>query len=115
MGNIWRLPIDMVHQVSGTAGGLTFVGGAGDFDDNGTIRKVGNLDRQITGAIENIVDALKAESCGLDDVVRLKVFYSADIDDWEMIAKLAVHFPDDPMPAFSTVPEPLQPFHSQMV
>jgi enamine deaminase RidA (YjgF/YER057c/UK114 family) len=115
MSNVWRWPIDGVHHVSGTAGGLTFVGGAGDFDDRGAIRNPGDLDRQIAGAVANIADALVAESCGLGDVVRLKVFFSSQIDDWEVIAKLAAHFPDDPMPAISTVPEPLQPFDGQVI
>jgi enamine deaminase RidA (YjgF/YER057c/UK114 family) len=115
MSNIWRWPIDLVHHVSATAGGLTFVGGAGDFDDEGAIRSPGDLDRQIAGAVANIAEALGAESCGLGDVVRLKVFYAVEIDDWEIIAKLAAQFPDDPMPAISTVPEPLQPFDGQVV
>jgi len=115
MGAIWRWPVDMVHHVSATAGGLTFVGGAGDFDASGRIRHPGDLDRQIAGAVQNISDALRAESCQLADVVKLKVFYSDDIDDWDVIAKVAAHFGDDPMAVISTVPEPLQPFMGQVV
>jgi enamine deaminase RidA (YjgF/YER057c/UK114 family) len=115
MANLWRWPIERVHHVTGTAGALTFVGGAGDFDDRGRLRHPGDLDKQIAGAVENIAAALKGESCTLADVVRLKAFYSTEIDDWELIAKLAAQFPDDPMPAISTVPEPLQPFDGQVI
>ena len=115
MSNIWRWPVDLTHHVSGTAGPLTFVGGAGDFDDGGRIRHPGDLDAQIAGAVANIADALRAESCTLADVVRLKAFFTAEVDDWEIVAKIAAFFPDDPMPAISTVPEPLQPFDGQLI
>ena len=115
MNPIWRLPADHVHHVSGTAGPLTFVGGAGDFDSSGGIRNPGNLDAQIEGALANVSDALEAESCGLDDVVRLHVYYTDDRDDWEVVAKLAALLPRDPSPVISTVPEPLQPFGGQVV
>ena len=115
MSNIWRWPVDFTHHVSGTAGPLTFVGGAGDFDDSGRIRNPGDLDAQIAGAVANIADALRAESCSLADAVRIKAFYTVEVDDWEIVAKIAAHFPDDPMPAISTVPEPLQPFDGQLI
>ncbi len=115
MSNIWRWPIDEVHHISGTAGPLTFVGGAGDFDDQGRIRNAGNLDAQIDGAVANIAIALGGESATLEDVVRLKVHYTADVDDWHVIKRLADLFPIDPMPAISTVPDPMQPFADQMV
>lgn len=115
MSNIWQWPIAGVHHVSGTAGPLTFVGGAGDFDENGSIRNPGDMDAQIAGAVANIADALRAESCTLADVVRLKAFFTEEVDDWEIVAKLAAHFPDEPMPAISTVPEPLQPFDGQVI
>lgn len=113
---IWKLPVAHTHHVAATAGALTFVGGAGDFDDDGRIRNPGNLDRQIEGAVANLAQALAAECCGLDDVVRLKAFFTADdADDWHVIAGLAKLFPTDPLPAISTVPEPLQPFTGQRI
>jgi enamine deaminase RidA (YjgF/YER057c/UK114 family) len=115
MEKTWRWPIGHVHQLAGTAGGLTFVGGAGDFNDSGRIRNPDNFDAQIAGAIEGVAAALVGESCTLADVVRVKVFYTPEIDDWEVIAKVASHFPDNPMPAISSVPEPLQPFDGQLV
>ncbi len=115
MGRLWRWPIDQVHQVAGTAGPLSFVAGAGDFDSAGAIGHPGDLDAQIAGAVANLADALAAESCGLADIVRLKAFFTADVDDWHVIARLASFLPDDPMPAISTLPEPLQPFKGQVV
>ena len=107
MGHLWRWPIDHVHQVSGTAGALTFVAGAGDFDSSGAIGHPGDLDAQIAAAVANIADALASESCSLADIVRVKAFFTADVDDWHVIARLASLLPDDPMPAISTLLEPL--------
>lgn len=115
MNHIWRWPTDHVHHVSGSAGPLTFVGGAGDFDGEGAIRNPGDLDAQIEGAVTNISDALVAESCTLADIVRLHVYYAADVDDWHVVAKLAALVPGDPLPVISTVPEPYQPFTGQVV
>ena len=33
----WSLPIDVTHEVSASAASLSFVGGAGDFDEEGQI------------------------------------------------------------------------------
>lgn len=115
MTHIWRLPTDRVHHVSGSAGPLTFVGGAGDFDEHGTIRNPDDLDAQIAGSLANVADALEAESCSLDDIVRLKAYFSAEVDDWQIIVSLAKLLVNDPLPAISTVPEPLQPFPGQLV
>ena len=73
----WRLPIDHTHHLAATAGPLTFVGGAGDFDGTGRIRHADRLEPQIQGAIGNLSGALAAECCDLDDVVRLKIFFTA--------------------------------------
>ena len=115
MGHIWRWPTDHVHHVSASAGSLTFVGGAGGFDDTGNITHAGDLDAQIEQAIGNVADALEGEGCALCDIVRVKAYYSADVDDWHVIAKIAELLSDDPLPAISTVPEPLQPFDGQVV
>ncbi|AZO66353.1 RidA family protein [Mesorhizobium sp. M6A.T.Cr.TU.016.01.1.1] len=112
---IWNLPIADTHNLSASAGVLSFVGGAGDFDDAGRIRNPGDFDRQIEGAMANIAEALATEGCALDDVVRLKAHYTAERDDWEMIAALARFFKADPMPVISTMPEPLQPFSGQTI
>ncbi|MCK1429169.1 hypothetical protein [Bradyrhizobium sp. 87] len=112
---IWDLPIAQTHHLSGSAGALSFVGGAGDFDDTGRIRNPGEFDKQIEGAIANLAEALASEACTLDDVVRLKAHYTAERDDWELIGALARFFKADPMPAISTMPEPLQPFSGQTI
>lgn len=112
---IWRLPLGDTHHLSARAGPLSFVGSAGDFDKAGRIRNPGDFDAQIGGAMANVADALATESCTLDDVVRIKAHYSAERDDWEVIAALARFFKADPMPVISTVPEPLQAFSGQTI
>lgn len=114
MANSWRLPIPAAHHLSASAGALSFVGGAGDFDASGRIRHWGDFDAQVEGAMENLAKALAAETCTLGDVVRLKAHYTAERDDWEVIAALARYFKADPMPAISTMPEALQPFSGQV-
>jgi enamine deaminase RidA (YjgF/YER057c/UK114 family) len=114
---LWRLPIGRGHAVGASAGALTFVGGAADLDGAGRIRNPDSLERQIAGAMANVAAALAPERCGLDDVVRLKAFYTAadDASDWPVIAALARAISADPMPAISVVPVPLQPFAGQRI
>lgn len=114
MNLIWHWPVSHQHHPSACAGPLTVVGGAGDFDAEGVICNPLDLDAQIEGAIENVSAALAAESCTLADVVRFKAFYTADCEDWEIIAALARAIADDPMPAISTLPVPYQPFSGQL-
>ena len=115
--SIWSLPIRHSHDLAGTAGAVTFVGGAGDLDAHGRIRNPGDLDKQIAGTVANIAAALAAEACTPDDVVKLKAFYTAgpEVDDWAVTAALARHYPRDPMPAISTVPVPMQPWTGQVI
>ncbi len=116
MEPIWRLPVAAIHDIAASAGPLSFVGGAGDFDHEGRLRNPGDLTAQIEGSVASIAQALAAESCKLSDVVRLKVFYTDDAaGDWDIVAALAPHFPDDPMPVICPMPEPLQPFDGQVV
>lgn len=111
----WRLPLTNAHQLSASAGKLSFVGGVGDFDGNGQIRRPGDLEGQIEGAVSNMAYALAAESCSLDDVVRIKAHHTSDVDDWDIMAALARHFQSDPMPAISVMAEPMQPFSGQVI
>ena len=112
---IWKWPIGGPQHLAGTAGGLSFVGGAGDFDARGTIRHPGDLEAQIPGTISNLASALAIEGCELADIVRLKVFYSSDgaRDEWENLAALVRYFDRDPLPAVTLHPVPLQPFSGQ--
>lgn len=87
-----------MHHVSGSAGPLTFVGGAGGFDSAGQIANPGDLDVQIERAMRNVADALEAEGCALSDIVRVKAYYTSDVDDWHVIARIADLLTDDPMP-----------------
>jgi len=111
----WRWPIPGPQYLAGTAGRLTFVGGAGDFDAEGAIRHPDALEPQISGAMSNLAAALAIEGCEPADVLRLKVFYKSDgsRDEWEVFAALARHFDRDPLPAITLHPVPLQPFSGQ--
>ncbi|MCA1386363.1 MULTISPECIES: RidA family protein [unclassified Bradyrhizobium] len=75
---------------------MSFVGGAGDFDAAGRIRNPDDFDKQIEGTMANLAEALASEACTFDDVVRLKAHYTAERDDWEVIAALARFFKADP-------------------
>ena len=112
---MWNLPGVVLHHHSASAGPLTFVGGAGDFDAMGRVRNPWDLDAQAGGAVHAMAQALATEWCTLEDVVRIKAYYTAEVDDWSVIAALVQHLPGHPLPAISTVPEPLQPFEGQVI
>ena len=117
----WRLPTSTSHHLSASAAHLTFVGGAGDFDGQGTIRSSGSLEAQAEGALANLAEALAVERCTLADVMRLKVVYLSDgsVDEWALLARLAAGLaPEEgsgPLPAISMLPTPLQPFAGQAI
>ena len=117
MTPMWRLPFDNQHHLAGSAGALSFVGGSGDFNENGTIRSPGDLNAQLQGALKNLESALEIESCTLHDIVRIKVFYSSDgsVNEWDIKARIAAAFRTEPLPVISALPVPLQPFEGQLV
>ncbi len=111
----WTWPIEGRQQLAGSAGELSFVGGAGDFDARGLIAHAGDLAGQLPGTMRNLAAALAIEGCDLSDILRLKVFYKSDggIDEGTLLAALARHFAADPLPAITLHPVPLQPFAGQ--
>jgi enamine deaminase RidA (YjgF/YER057c/UK114 family) len=115
MSSEWKWPIAHAHNLAASAGRLTFVGGAGDFDAAGLIRRPGDLEAQLAGTLENLASALAIEGCDLADVVRLKGFYKSDgsLNEWELLAALAHALAHDPLPAITLHPVPLQPFPGQ--
>ena len=117
MDQLWQLPIARTHEIAGSAGGIAFVGGAGDFDGAGAIRHPGDLSAQLSGALDNVEAALNVEGCSLADAVRLKLFYSADagMDAWQVIAAIQKRVGLQPAPAITANPVPMQPFAGQLV
>ena len=113
----WKLPLEQAGLLAASAGTLSFVGGAGDFDDTGRIRHPDDLHAQIEGALANAGNALAGELCSLDDAVRIKVHYSSDgsVDEWSVLAGIASCLPRDPLPVISLLPVTLQPFAGQRV
>ena len=107
----WKLPTERTHRLAGCAGPLTFVGGAGDFDAAGSIRNPGDFNAQLAGALENLDQALAAESCSLGDIVRLKAFYREGIvDEWSLRALLSNAIDAEPSPVMTLNPVPYQPW-----
>ena len=98
--SIWSLPTPFTHNVCASAGALSFVGGAGDFDSTGTLRNPGDMTRQITGTVENIAAALHQEHCSLADAVRVKAFYRPEITAMksQLSRPCRMHFPTSPHP-----------------
>ncbi|MBT6203161.1 MAG: RidA family protein [Rhodospirillaceae bacterium] len=114
---VWQLPYQRSHEVAGLAGGLVFVGGAGDFDGVGALRHPGNLEAQLGGALDNVEAALGIEGCGLGDAVRIKLFYAPDsgMNEWEILAAIHDRVGCQPAPAITANPVPMQPFAGQLV
>jgi enamine deaminase RidA (YjgF/YER057c/UK114 family) len=117
MDQLWQLPITRTHEIAGSAGGIAFVGGAGDFDYGGAIRHPGDLSAQLAGALDNVEAALNVEGCSLADAVRIKLFYSADagMDAWQVIAAIQARVGAQLAPAITANPVPMQPFAGQLV
>jgi enamine deaminase RidA (YjgF/YER057c/UK114 family) len=113
----WSLPIEGVHEVSASAASLSFVGGAGDFDNRGEIRSPDDLGSQIKGAVENVEKALSQENCSLADVVRIKAFVelSPQVDEGGAVRMLLDALPGDPAAVISVVPVEMQPFEGQKI
>ena len=113
----WRLPLDKAHDVSSSASNLSFVGGAGDFDQVGNIQNPYKLKPQLEGTLANIKSALAKENCSMLDIVRLKIFYrpTKEVDDCELIQILLELLPKNPAPVISSLPAQLQPFPGQEV
>ena len=113
----WRLPLEEPHEISSSASNISFVGGAGDFDESGNIQNPHKLKTQLEGTLENIKSALAKENCSILDIVRLKIFYSPteEIDEFELIQILLELLPKDPSPVISSLPARLQPFSGQEV
>ncbi|MDP7453092.1 MAG: hypothetical protein QF661_10425 [Arenicellales bacterium] len=114
---IWSLPTPFTHNLCASAGALSFVGGAGDFDSTGALRNPGDMTRQITGTVENVAAALHQEHCSLADAVRVKAFYRPEANRGEIsiVQALQDAFPNEPSPVVSTLPVPLQPFKGQEI
>ena len=114
---IWSLPIDGTHEVAASAASLSFVGGAGDFDEEGQIRNPDDLKCQLTGAVENIEAAFRQENCGLVDVIRIKAFVtlSEQVCEVSVVEMLLEALPNRPAPVISIVPVVMQPFASQKI
>ena len=115
--NSWQLSTQLPHRLAGSAGSLRFVGGAADLDASGYVRHPGDLDTQMRGSLANADEALAAVGCGLEDAMRLKVFYESDgqFDEWDVIASVVDGLATDPLPVISLVPVPMQPFDGQAI
>ena len=113
----WSLPFEGTHEVSASAASISFVGGAGDFDNQGEIRSPGDLGSQIKGAVENVELALSQENCSLADVVRIKAFVelSPQVDEGAAVRMLLDALPGDPAAVISVVPVEMQPFEGQKI
>ena len=116
MEKLWSLPYGRAHEIAGGAGGLAFVGGAGDFDAAGKLRHT-DLKGQLAGALDNVEAALGIEGCDLRDAVRIKLFYAPDqgMSEWEIVAAIHRRVGASPAPAITANPVPLQPFAGQLV
>ena len=114
---VWRLPYGRPHEISGAAGGLAFVGGAGDFDAAGAVRHPGDLRAQLAGALDNVDAALAVEGATLADAVRVKLFHAPDrgMDEWDILAAVHARVGSQPAPAVTANPVPMQPFEGQLV
>ena len=116
-GAAWRWPIAEPHRTAAHAGNLVFVGGAGPYDGDGAIVGTDSRDAQIERALRNIGSALAAEGVGLDDILRLKAFYTGadEADHWRVVARLRAAFAGEVAPAITANPVVFSTYPGQAI
>lgn len=73
------------YAYAALAHGLVFTAGACPLDDAGAVVAVGDVAGQAAVVMDNLVVALEAAGCGLDDVVKSTV-YVASSDRSDLVA-----------------------------
>jgi enamine deaminase RidA (YjgF/YER057c/UK114 family) len=89
------LYVDVPYSYAGIAppGSIVFTAGACPLDANGELVGAGDFTAQARKALENLLVALDAGGCGLDDVVKTTVYVaSADTADlgvvWDQVEEV---------------------------
>jgi len=113
----WSWPIKVTHKHGLRAGDMLFVGGQVDLDPAGNVRHPNDLHAQVRGVVANIRTVLEGLDGGLDDLVKLVVYYvqKGGTDERAMLAVLRQALGIGPMPVVSTVPVPFLAYPGMVV
>lgn len=113
----WGWPIKVTHKHGLRAGDMLFVGGQCDLDTNGNVQHPNDLHGQTRSVIGHIRTVLEQLDSGLDDLVKLVVYYANDgtVDEHAMLVALRSALGKGPMPVVSTVPMPFLAYPSMVV
>ena len=74
----WNWPVQLTHQHGVRAGQMIFTGGQVDLDASGIVRNPGEVHPQCDAAMAYLSDVLTDLDCGIEDLVRLVVYFVGD-------------------------------------
>ncbi|SMC13698.1 hypothetical protein ROA7745_03555 [Roseovarius aestuarii] len=91
----WNWPVRLTHQHGVRAGQMIFTGGQVDLDADGNVRNPGNIYQQCDAAMAYLADVLKDLDAGLEDLVRLVVYFVGDAETESCLLKQLADILDD--------------------
>ena len=83
----WNWPVRLTHQHGVRAGQMIFTGGQVDLDADGNVRNPGDIYQQCDAAMAYLADVLKDLDAGLEDLVRLVVYFVGDAETESRLLK----------------------------
>ena len=76
----WNWPVSLTHQHGVRAGQMVFTGGQVDLDADGIVRNPGDVFLQCDAALHYLSDVLADLGTGVEDLVRLVVYFIGDAE-----------------------------------
>ena len=113
----WNWPIGVTHKHGLRCRDMLWVGGQVDIDPSGAVLRSGDLAAQIPNAMANFGKVLTELGAGLDDLVKLLVFYvgGQGLDETEIRKALAACLPPSTRTALTLVPVPALAYPGMLV
>jgi enamine deaminase RidA (YjgF/YER057c/UK114 family) len=111
------MPVEIPYAMAVQAGELIFTCGQCDFDAQGRVLNPGDLWAQTASEIGHLERVLAELDAGLEDLVRLTVFYVSDggLDEDDYLARIGALLPKGPGPVVVLLPLPYFYYAGMMV
>ncbi len=113
----WNWPIRVSHKHGLRCGEMLWVGGQVDLDSSGVVLRSDDLAAQIPHALASFARVLEDLGAGLEDLVKLLVFYVSDrgLDETRIREALARALPASARVALTLVPVPALAYQGMLV
>lgn len=86
--NHWHWPVELSHYHGVKRGGLIYTGGQADLGSHGQVVTPDDLNAQTHNVMQHVESILLDLGAGLDDLVKLVIYFTGDDTDEAMILKL---------------------------